>query len=288
MNRVTWEIKQIIKELEAKQIKYDLLNNQKFYFELTNKKDLPKDYTIFLERSLSYFRGLYTSSILETKGYDTINNFNCLNITGNKLLTSLELIKQEIPTPKSGVAFKKDTAMDLIEEKFNYPAIIKPLIGSWGRLVAKLDDYNAAQSNLECRETMGDILQKIYYIQDFIKVKDKSKEGQTDLRVFVIDGECVAGMERYSPSDDFRSNIAIGGSAKPLPITPQIREICTQAAAAVDGEIVGVDLIDDGDSLKVIEINGTPQFRGISKASDVNIAEKIVEYIVDECESNKG
>ncbi|MGV9172393.1 MAG: RimK family alpha-L-glutamate ligase [Promethearchaeia archaeon] len=281
MNRVTWEIKQIIKELDKQGIDYELINNQEVYFELTKEKDLPNDYSLFLERSLSYFRGLYTSAILESKGYKTINNFECLNVTGNKLLTTLELIKRGIPTPRSGVAFKKDAAMNLIEDKFDYPTIIKPLIGSWGRLIAKLDDYSAALSNLECRESMGDILQKIYYIQDFIKIKGDKKEGQTDLRVFVIGDKCVAGMERYSPDDDFRSNIAIGGTAEPLNITPQIRDICIEAAKAVDGEIVGVDLMDDGNDLNVIEINGTPQFRGVSKASKVNIAKKIVDYIID-------
>lgn len=281
MNRVTWEIKQIIKELEKNQINYDLINNQELQYEITNQKDLEKDYTLFLERSLSYFRGLYTSSILETKGYTTINNFECLNITGNKLLTSLELTKQGIPTPRSGVAFKKDAAIELIEKKFGYPTIIKPLIGSWGRLIAKLDDYNSALANLECRESMGDILQKIFYIQDFIKKSSKKKNIPTDMRVFIVGGECAAAMGRFSPDDDFRSNIAIGGTAKPLELTPQIREICKKAAKAVNGDIVGVDLMDDGENIYVIEINGTPQFRGVSKATQINVAEKIVNYITE-------
>lgn len=277
MNRVSWEIKQLIDEFEKNNIDYDLLNNQRIYFKLNKEKDLQKDYDVILERSLSYLRGLYSAAILELKGYKLINNYECLNITGNKLLTSVKLIENEIPTPKTCVSFKNESAIDAIEEEIQYPAVIKPIIGSWGRLVAKLEDYNSAKANLECRKTMGDILQKIYYFQEYISSKDSNKP--TDIRVFVIGDECVAAMGRYSPEDEFRSNIALGGTAEKVKIDEEISEISLKAAEAVNGEIVGVDLMEEGGDLKVIEVNGTPQFRGTTKASHINIAEKIVNYL---------
>lgn len=276
-HRISNEIKRIIKELERSNVDYDLVNNKNIYFRLSKDK-LEKNYDLILERSLSYFRGLYSTAILETKGYKVINNFECLEITGNKLLTSLKLIQNDIPIPNTRFAFKEDSALQAIEKDIHYPTIIKPIIGSWGRLIAKLEDQNSAKSNLECRGIMGNILQKQYYLQEYISKNDPNIP--TDIRVFVVGDECVAAMGRYNPEDDFRSNIAIGGTAKKEDLTDEIREISLKASKAVNGEIVGVDLMVNEDKLCVIEVNGTPQFRAVSKASKVNVAKKIVDYII--------
>ena len=277
VNRITWEVKELKAILEKQGINYKILNNQKIYFKLSRNKDIEQDFDLFLERSLSYLRGLYTSVILETKGYKLINNFNCLNLTGNKLLTTLKLLENDIPTPDVCIAFKDTTAIKAIEQEIEYPAIIKPVIGSWGRLIAKIDDYNSAVSNLECREIMGNFLQKIYYIQKYIPKVNENKP--TDIRVFVIGDQCIAAMGRYNPEKDFRSNIAIGGSAKKIDVYSELEHISIAASKAVEGEIVGVDLMEENGDLKVIEVNGTPQFQGISTRTKINIAENIVNYI---------
>lgn len=279
-NRITWEIKQLISEMEKNQVNYKLLNNQKIYFKLSKKKDLDDNFDVILERSLSYLRGLYSCAILESKGYNVINNFECLNLTGNKLLTNLKLLEQNIPTPETCIAFKKESVLDAIEDKIKYPAVLKPIIGSWGRLVAKLDDYNSALANLEAREIMGNILQKIYYIQKYIPTTHNLKS-PTDLRIFVVGDKCVAAMGRFHPKKDFRSNIAVGGSAKPIEITDEIRKLSLKASEAIKGEIVGVDIMDDQGTLKVIEVNGTPQFKGVATATNINIASEIINYILD-------
>jgi len=280
-NRITWEIKQLISEMEKNQVNYKLLNNQKIYFKLSKKKDLDDNFDVILERSLSYLRGLYSCAILESKGYNVINNFECLNLSGNKLLTNLKLLEQNIPTPETCIAFKKESVLDAIEEKIKYPAVLKPIIGSWGRLVAKLDDYNSALANLEAREIMGNILQKIYYIQKYIPTKTNNLKSPTDLRIFVVGDKCVAAMGRFHPKKDFRSNIAVGGSAKPIEITDEIRKLSLKASEAIKGEIVGVDIMDDQGTLKVIEVNGTPQFKGVATATNINIASEIINYILD-------
>ncbi|MHA1291478.1 MAG: RimK family alpha-L-glutamate ligase [Promethearchaeota archaeon] len=280
LNRITWEIKQLIIELEKQNLNYKLLNNQKLYYSLSKDKDLGENFDLLLERSLSYLRGLYSGAILETKGYNVINNFKCLHISGNKLLTTLKLIEHNIPTPFTCVAFKSESAIRAIEEEVKYPAIIKPIIGSWGRLVAKMDDYNSAISNLECREIMGNILQKIYYIQKYIPRLKSAENMPTDIRAFVIGDKCIAAMGRYHPEKDFRSNIAIGGKAKPIEITPELENLSIKASKAVNGEITGVDLMYDEGKLSVIEVNGTPQFKGVTTATKINIAEEIVDYII--------
>lgn len=280
-NRITWEIKQLISEMEKNQVNYKLLNNQKIYFKLSKEKDLDDNFDVILERSLSYLRGLYSCAILEAKGYNVINNFECLNLSGNKLLTNLKLLEQNIPTPETCIAFKKESVLDAIEEKIKYPAVLKPIIGSWGRLVAKLDDYNSAIANLEAREIMGNILQKIYYIQKYIPTKTNNLKSPTDLRIFVVGDKCIAAMGRFHPKKDFRSNIAVGGSAKPIEITDEIRKLSLKASEAIKGEIVGVDIMDDQGTLKVIEVNGTPQFKGVATATNINIASEIINYILD-------
>lgn len=279
LNRVTWEVKQIIEELEKQNIKFKLLNNQKIFFKLTKEKDLLDDFSIILERSLSFFRGLYSAAILETKGYKVINNYECMNLTGNKLLTSLKLIENDIPTPLTCIAYKDEPAIEAMEQVVQYPTIIKPLIGSWGRLIAKLDDYNSAISSLEAREAMGNALQKIFYLQKTLL--PSNIEAPTDIRVFVVGDKCIAAMGRYKPDKDFRSNIAIGGTAKPIEITEEIEKLSLQASKAVKGEIVGVDLMEDNEKLSVIEVNGTPQFKGIATATKINVAAKIVDYILE-------
>ncbi len=279
MNRITWEIKQLIQEMEKRNIKCNLINNQNIFFNLTKEKDLESNDEIILERSLSYVRGLFSSAILESKGYKIINNHACLTLTGNKLLTTLKLIEKNIPTPETCVAFTEEASINAIEKKLNYPVVIKPIIGSWGRLIAKLDDYNSALSNLECREEMGNIWQKIYYLQKYIGEPEKDLKLPTDLRIIVIGNECVAAMGRYHPERDFRANLAIGGHAEPLELSEELKLLSIKASEAINGEIVGVDIMRDAGSYKVIEVNGTPQFKGISTATKINIASKIVDYL---------
>lgn len=279
INRITWEVKQLITEFEKNQIKYELLNNQKVYYKLSKEKDLKSNFDLILERSLSYLRGLYSCAILETKGYKVINNFECLTTSGNKLLTTLKLIEKKIPTPETYIAFKDQSAINAIEGIIGYPAIIKPIIGSWGRLIAKLDDYNSATANLECREIMGNIYQKIYYLQEYIP--NTNSKNPTDIRVFVIGDKCVAAMGRFRPEKDFRSNLAVGGTAKLIELSPELEKLSIQSSKAINGEIVGVDLMIKKGNLNVIEINGTPQFKGIASATKINIASEIVEYIMN-------
>ena len=280
-NRITWEIKQLINEMEKNQVNYELINNQKIYYNLTKEKDLDDNFNVILERSLSYLRGLYSCAILESKGYKVINNFECLNLSGNKLLTNLKLLEKNIPTPETCIAFKKESALDAIEEKIKYPAVLKPIIGSWGRLVAKLDNYNSVIANLEAREIMGNILQKIYYIQKYIPTEENNLKTPTDLRIFVVGDKCVAAMGRFHPKKDFRSNIAVGGTANPIEITNELKKLSLEASEAIKGEIVGVDIMNDQGKLKVIEVNGTPQFKGVATATNINIASEIINYLVD-------
>ncbi|MBD3354030.1 MAG: RimK family alpha-L-glutamate ligase [Candidatus Lokiarchaeota archaeon] len=283
LNRVNFEEKEIIIKLKERGHKVIQFNNQRlklnFNALFNNEVNDFSDVDIVLQRSLSLVRGLYSSAVLESAGIKVINDYNSLHICGDKILTSLKLFENNIPTPKSGIAFKKNSSLELIEELTGYPSIIKPPIGSWGRLIAKLDNKNMATAILEDRETMGHIFQKVFYIQDYIGPDQRPEDAPTDIRVIFLGGKCVAAMGRITQSDDFRSNIALGAKGIPLKIDNEMESICKKIADSVGGEFLGIDLMQTKKGYTCLEVNGCPQFKGMSKASNLDIAQQFIEYL---------
>ncbi|MFB0563713.1 MAG: lysine biosynthesis protein LysX [Candidatus Lokiarchaeia archaeon] len=269
-NQISWEEKAIVEEAKKQGIKIQPFDCRKMHLKIQDGKEF-SDINLFLQRSLSYTKGLYSTAILESQGFRVINSTECQEICGNKLKTSIALNRFGILTPKTYVAFSYESALKALEE-VGYPAILKPLIGSWGRLVAILKDEQSAKAILESREILGSFLHKIYYLQEFI-------DSGRDIRAFVIGESVVAAMYRYLIPGDWRSNATIGAKADPCEVTPEIEDLALKTAAATKGEIVGVDFFENDDQLLVNEINHAPGFRHIVSATEVNIAEKIVEYL---------
>lgn len=282
LNRVNYEEKQIIQALEAEGHKVEQLNNQQMILQL-NKSDKNDNYyhgfDIILQRSLSLSRSLYISAILESKGVKVLNDYESTRICGDKLLTSLKLVKNEVNTPKTVMAFTVESGLEAIEQHLGYPCIIKPTIGSWGRLVAKIDNKNSAIALLEDRDEMGDIFQKMYYLQEYLGPEKKPQNSPTDIRVIYIGGDCVAAMGRIQQGDDFRSNIALGGLGIKYELDDELIAICKKAALATGGEFLGIDIMKTNEGYTCIEVNGTPQFQGISKATGIDIGQRFVQYI---------
>ncbi|MHA1372514.1 MAG: RimK family alpha-L-glutamate ligase, partial [Promethearchaeota archaeon] len=190
------------------------------------------------------------------------------------------------PTPRTAIAFTKETALEAIHD-IGYPVILKPIIGSWGRLVALLDNDHAAIAILEDREVLGNFYQKIFYIQEYIYKPSRTIHQFTtgnlvprDIRAFIIGDTLVGAMQRYEVLNDWRSNVTLGGRAEAIKITPELEEISLKAAKAVNGEIVGVDLMDSDRGLLVVEVNGTPQFQGLMKSTGINIPRRIIDYVI--------
>jgi [lysine-biosynthesis-protein LysW]--L-2-aminoadipate ligase len=279
LNRVNFEEKQIIKACERLDLPVEQVNNQNLKLNLAHQKDLESKCDLFLQRSLSHSRSEYTTAIFESKGYRIINNSSCISNCGNKLLATCIMTKHGIPTPQTWVAFTPDEALEIAGKNLPYPVICKPIIGSWGRMVAKLNDYEAAQALFEARDVMGDIFQQILYIQEYIDTSKVRSTSPTDIRVFYIGGKCVAAIGRYRNEANFRSNISIGGTAKPYEITPEVEKICRTVASAFQGEILGIDLMETENGYVCIEVNAVPGFQGLSTTCNVDIGEKIVEYL---------
>ncbi|MHA1208639.1 MAG: lysine biosynthesis protein LysX [Candidatus Freyarchaeota archaeon] len=269
-NQISWEEKAIIEEAKKQGIEIHPYDSRKMLLKIQDGEEF-SEIDLFLQRCLSYTKGLYSTTILESQGFRVINSAECQEICGNKLKTSVALNRFGISTPTTYVTFSFESALKALEE-LGYPAILKPLIGSWGRLVAILKDEQSAKAILESREVLGSFLHKVYYLQEFIN-------SGRDIRVFVVGESAVAAMYRYLIPGDWRSNATIGAKADPCEITPEMEDLALKAAAATKGEIVGVDFFEKEDQLLVNEVNHAPGFRHIVLATGVNIAEKIVEYL---------
>lgn len=227
---------------------------------------------VVLERSISTARGLYALRMLELHGIPTVNCYATATICADKLLTSAALSEANIPQPQYRLAFTPETALDAAEE-LGYPVVIKPVVGSWGRLVGRLNDRQAAETVFEHKQVLGSYQHGIFYLQEFI-----NKPGR-DIRVFVVGNEAVAAI--YRQSEHWITNTARGGSASNCPITPEIDAISRQAAAAVGSGVLAVDLLEDPErGLLVNEVNHTMEFRNSIEPTGVDIPSRVAEYVI--------
>lgn len=270
-SRVRVEEKWIFAAMERRGIDYERLDDRAISFDLENP-ELWRAFDAVLERSISYTSGLYALRLLNSFGVPTVNTAMVAEICGDKLTTSAMLAKAGVPQPRNVVAFTPEAALDAIEA-FGYPVVLKPVVGSWGRLLAKINDRDAAEAVLEHKSTLGSVQHSVFYIQEFIK-----KPGR-DIRAIVIGDRVLTAM--YRKSEHWITNTARGGEGELCPITPEIEEMCLKATAAVGGGVLAVDLIEHSDrGYLVNEINHTMEFHTMQPVSGIDIAGEIVEYTV--------
>ena len=189
---------------------------------------------------------------------------------------SLVLEDADVPTPNTDVAFTTDSALESIEA-FGYPCVLKPVVGSWGRLMAKIDSRNAAEAILEHKATLGHYQHKVFYIQEFVE-----KPGR-DIRVVATDGEPVAAMTRSS--DHWLTNAAKGGTVEEFEVDDRARELVERASEAVGGGLLGVDLMEAGDDYVCHEVNHTVEFKALDSCTDVPVPGKIVDWLETKAEA---
>jgi len=228
--------------------------------------------SVVLQRCLSYFRSLHLTAALEAKGISVINNFKVALTAGNKLFTTLALIKTGVPTPRTALSFVSESAIKSLE-RLGYPSVLKPTIGSWGRLVALLKDRDSAEAIFEDREHMFPLYQ-VYYIQEYVKRPPR------DIRSIVIDDRVVAAIYRVSLSGNWKTNMALGAKAENCPITKELEDICAKASKAVGGGILGVDCMESPNGLLVHEVNNTTEFKNTVPTTGVDIPGLIIDYLV--------
>lgn len=230
---------------------------------------------VLLERSVSTSAGLVALQLFEAAGVPTVNTYHTSSICADKIRTSLTLGSANIPQPITEIAFSPEAAMESIE-RIGYPVVMKPPVGSWGRLLSRIRDREAAETVLEHKEVLGGVGHNIYYIQEYVQ-----KPGR-DIRAFVIGHETICAI--YRNSDHWITNTARGGQASNCPVTPEIADICGRVTEAVThgaGGVLAIDLLEDPDrGLLINEVNHTMEFRNSIDTTGVNIPEYVVQYVL--------
>lgn len=270
-SRVRVEEKWIFAALEKRGVDYERLDDRAISFDLDNPAPW-RAFDAVLERSISYTSGLYALRMLNAFGVPTVNTAAVAEICGDKLTTSAMLARAGVPQPRNAAAFSPEAALEAIES-FGYPVVLKPVVGSWGRLLAKINDRDAAEAVLEHKSTLGSVQHSVFYIQEYI-----AKPGR-DIRAIVIGGRVLTAM--YRKSVHWITNTARGGEGELCPITPEIEDLCLRAAAAVGGGVLAVDLIEHPErGYLVNEINHTMEFHTMQPVSGIDIADEIVAYVM--------
>ncbi|MDF1513122.1 MAG: lysine biosynthesis protein LysX [Anaerolineae bacterium] len=231
-----------------------------------------------LIRSLSHTSAYYTSRWLESLGIPAVSPHRTVATCGDKFLTSMALHDAGVPQPATRLALSPEVALDTIED-MGYPVVIKPLFGSWGRLLARINDRDAAEALLEHKSTLGGYQHNVVYLQEYV-----DKPGR-DIRTMVIGDEVIYAI--YRQSEHWITNTARGGEPLPCPMTDEIIQLSLAATRAVGGGIVSVDLMETAEgAILVNEVNQTPEFHGARHATNVDIAGKIVDYVMQLAEEN--
>lgn len=271
-SRLRVEEKWIFAALERRGVDYERLDDREVHFDLQH----PGNWLVFdavLERSVSYYSGLYALRTLEGWGIPTVNTARVAEICGDKWNTSVALERAGVPQPRVRLAFSTEAALQAMEE-MGYPLVIKPVIGSWGRLLAKVNDREAAEAILEHKATLGSAQHSMFYIQEYIP-----KPGR-DIRAIVVGDRVLAAI--YRNAEHWITNTARGGQGTLCPITPEIEDLCLRAAQAVGGGALGVDLVEHPErGLLVNEVNHTTEFHTLQPLSGIDIADEIVAYTLE-------
>ncbi len=281
-SRLRVEEKLLFSEAEKSHIDLIKIQDRDLIFNLTRPNFAKQNLgglNIVLARSVHHERIVPYLSILENQDIKTVNTSQATRICDNKLLTSLALIKNNIPTPKTLIALTVESALKAIE-KMGYPVVLKPIIGSWGRLLSKVNDREAAEALLEHKSILGSPQHSIFYIQEYIE-----KSGR-DIRSFVIGDKTIAAIYRHG--DHWITNTARGGVTSNCPVTDEINKLSIKAAQAVGGEIVAIDLLETKQGLLVNEVNSTMEFRNSIEVTGVNIPKEIIDYLIKKYDEEKN
>jgi [lysine-biosynthesis-protein LysW]--L-2-aminoadipate ligase len=250
-------------------VELEKIDDRERFFDL-HKNNFGFD--VVIERCINHSRAVHALKIFNDFGIPTVNTFEVAEVCGSKFLTTQALIKTKVPTPKCYMAFTPESALAAMDE-LGFPCVIKPNTGSWGRLISKINDRDAAEAILEHKQILGSYHHSIFYIQEYVE-----KHGR-DIRSFVVGDRCIAAVYRYSPH--WITNTARGGKTDNCPITDEVHDLSVRAAKAVGGGVVAIDLFETPAGLSVNEVNYTMEFRNSITVTGVNIPAKVVDYVLE-------
>lgn len=268
ISRVRVEEKLLLKAFGQRGIQVRTVDDREIVFDL--EEGLADPCSVYLERCVNHARALYAMRLLNDRGIPTINRYEVALVCGNKIETTSALRQAGIPIPRCKVAFTPTSALRAIDD-MGYPVVLKPAVGSWGRLLSKVNDREAAEAILEHKEVLGSYHHSIFLIQEYV-----AKPGR-DIRSFVVGDETICAIYRYS--DHWITNTSRGGQTTNCPLTPELDRLSVAAARSVGGGVVAVDLLESPDGrLLVNEVNYTMEFRNSIDVTGVDIPGRIVDY----------
>jgi [lysine-biosynthesis-protein LysW]---L-2-aminoadipate ligase len=271
LSRVRVEEKLLLAELERRGVEVARFDDREFWLDLGAPNAAMLRCDVVLERCINHLRALYTLRVLNDWDVPTVNTYEVANICGDKLLTSTALERAGIPTPRTLIAFTPESALAACEE-IGFPVVMKPAVGSWGRLLARVNDQDAAEALLEHKVTLGSFHHGAFYIQEFVR-----KPGR-DIRTFVVGDETICAIYRDSPH--WITNTARGASASNCPVSSELHSLSQASARAVGGGVVAIDLFESDRGLLVNEVNYTMEFRNSIDTTGVDIPARIVDYVM--------
>lgn len=222
---------------------------------------------VVLARCVSHNQNEGIAQMLEMQGITVVNSYHVMTTCGNKLTTSAVLAKAGVPQPRFCVAFSVDGALKAVED-FGYPVVCKPVTGSWGRLLAKIDDREAAEAIFEHKASLG-AMHLTFYIQEYV---DK---GPFDVRAFVVNGEPLCAISRTSAH--WITNTARGGTAAKCDLDDEALNILRKVQAVIGGEFLAVDLFKQNGRWVVNEVNDGGEFRNSIAPTGKDIPGEIVK-----------
>lgn len=268
-SRIRVEEKLLLRELDRRRVSWSRIDDGDAAWRLVAGAP---PYDLVYDRSVSFGRSLYSLRILEARGVRCVNRAEVVGTCGDKLLTHCALLRAGVPCPRTTVAFTRAAALAALEE-LGWPAVIKPVVGSWGRLVARVNDSHAAEAVLEDREVLGSWQNRVFYLQEYV-----DKPGR-DIRVFVIGDEPACAI--YRNSSHWITNTARGGGVSACPPQGAVGDLALRAARAVGGGILAVDLVEARDgSLLVVEVNHGMEFRNSIEPTGVDIPARMIDHVL--------
>jgi [lysine-biosynthesis-protein LysW]--L-2-aminoadipate ligase len=280
-SRIRHDEKLLLGELRERGHEVTKIDVRDQRFDLTEPPAAFADVDLVVDRCLATSRSRYATRFLAAYGIPVVNSPETAAMCADKAECSLALAGAGVPTPRTEVAFTKESAMESIE-RFGYPCVVKPVIGSWGRLLAKIDSRSAAEAILEHKSTLGHYEHKVFYVQEFV-----AKPGR-DIRIVATDGEPVGAMVRSS--DHWLTNAAKGAETEAFDLDDEARELVARASDAVGGGLLGVDLMETDDpdaehSYTVHEVNHTVEFKALDGVADADVPARVVDWLEGKAET---
>ena len=279
ITRARAEEKLLLKAFQRRGIEPELIRDEELVLNPLAIDPRWSEFDIVFLRTLSTSRGLYLLEYFDLWEVPTVNSLRTANICADKFKTSLALARAGLPQPEVRLAFTPRSTLEAVGE-LGYPAVLKPLVGSWGRLLAKVNDVDAAEAVLEHRQTLGNFAYHVHFVQSYV-----DKPHGRDIRAFVIAGQTICAI--YRSSSHWVTTTARGALAENCPVGAELQDLCQRASDAVGGGVLAMDLFETEEGLVLNEINHGMEFRNSIEPTGVDIAIKVVDYALSLAEQHR-